>query len=124
MVIDASAWLEIATGRVEPAELGSSPLTVPAHFDAEVLSGLRGLVRGGHLRPEDGDAWWQATAAAPLERVALSALPDLWDLAVAVAAYDAPYVAVALRDRATLMTADARLAQDAAEICDIRLLAA
>jgi predicted nucleic acid-binding protein len=121
MVVDASAWVGVATGRLEPADLGSTPLLVPAHFDAEVLSALRGLVRGRHFEPDEGEAWWQATLAAPLERVPLADLPDLWTLTTAVGAYDAPYVAVAVRARAPLLTTDARLARGAEPHCDVLL---
>lgn len=122
MIVDASAWLEIVAGRVAPTVLAGEELAAPEHFDAEVLSGLRGLVRGGHLRADDGADWWDATISAPIERIALRTLTDLWRLSDAVSAYDAPYVAAAARERTLLLTADRRLAQGAAGHCEIRHL--
>jgi hypothetical protein len=46
IVLDASVWLEsLRSSAVDLQEL--SPALVPAHFDAEVLHGMRRLVRGG-----------------------------------------------------------------------------
>jgi predicted nucleic acid-binding protein len=121
-VVDASAWLGVVAGQVPARELGPAPLSAPAHFDAEVLSGLRGLVRGGWLADAAAREAWDILVAAPVERVVLAEVPGLWDLAAAVSAYDAPYVALAAMQDVTLVTADARLARGAAGRCDVRLV--
>jgi len=122
-VVDASVWLGLATGEVPPERLPEDELLVPAHFDAEVLSGLRGLVRGGHLDGGDGEEWWTATLDAPLVRVPLTDLARAWTMAATVSAYDAPYVALAQRADTPLVTLDRRLAAGAAGLCAIALLA-
>lgn len=121
-VLDASIWLSVVTGALEDTVLSGDGLWVPAHFDAEVLSGLRGLVRGGRLATEDGERWCVALRASPLGRVPLQDLPGCWPLSEAVSAYDAPYVALAAQRRAPLLTCDARLARGAAQHCDVHLL--
>ncbi len=121
-VIDASAWLFVL-GAHDPKTLGPQPWTVPGHFDAEVLHGLRGLVRGGSLTRADGTAWSAAVSQAPLLRVPVVELIEAaWRLAEAVSAYDALYVALARREGAPLVTRDARLARGAADLCEIQLL--
>jgi predicted nucleic acid-binding protein len=122
-VIDASVWLDIVVGRLTPGILPQPPVLVPGHFDAEVLSGLRGLARGGHLAPPDAQRRVEALARAPLLRVAVrDLLAQCWPLSAALSAYDAPYVALARREDAVLLTADAKLARGAADLCDVRLV--
>lgn len=96
---------------------------MPGHFDAEVLSGLRGLTRGGHLVLEHAQRRIDALGRAPLLRVPVQELlADAWTLSGSLSAYDAPYVALARREDITLLTADARLARGAAGLCALRLL--
>jgi len=122
-VIDASVWLDIVLGRLVPTVLPKAPILVPGHFDAEVLSGLRGLVRGGHLGPTDAQRRIEGLARAPLLRVAVhELLRDAWELSGRVSAYDAPYVALARREAVGLLTADAKLARGATGLCDVRLV--
>ncbi len=121
-VVDASAWIAVL-GVDERNALGPLPWTVPAHFDAEVLSGLRNLVRGGRMSRTDGADWLEAVRDAPLLRVPVEQLTEAaWPLAEAVSAYDALYVALARREDVPLVTADARLARGAADLCEVRLL--
>lgn len=122
-VIDASVWLSVVAGEIGPEALPDDDTWVPAHFDAEVLSGLRGLVRGHRLSAEAGSGWSEALRAAPFVRAPLRELPASWPLSAAVSAYDAPYVALAARERTVLLTCDARLARGVGDRCDVRLLA-
>jgi predicted nucleic acid-binding protein len=78
-VIDASVWLDLVTGRLSPEVLPQPPVLVPGHFDAEVLSGLRGLTRGGHLAPADVRRRVEGLARAALLRVAVrDLLGEAW----------------------------------------------
>lgn len=121
-VIDASVWLDLVTGRLDPEILPRPPVLVPGHFDAEILSGLRGLARGGHLSPAEAQRRVDGLARAPLLRVPVrDLLVESWPLNAALSAYDAPYVALARREDAVLLTADAKLARGAAELCDVML---
>lgn len=59
-VIDCSVMVDLLVSddseRLQEV-IGVRELHAPAHFDAEVLSALRGLLRGGHLsRPRCRDA--------------------------------------------------------------------
>ena len=121
VVIDASVWLDAVTGRLPT---GSLP-TAPRRFStAEVLSGPRGLVRGGHLEAQVAVRQVRTLERAPLLRVPVAELlSTAWPLSAAVSAYDACYVALAAREDAELHTADARLARGAAGLCAVRLLA-
>lgn len=122
IVLDASVWLEsLRSSAVDLEEL--SPALVPAHFDAEVLHGMRGLVRGGHMTRERGAFLLQALGQATLARVPVHELLDAaWPIAQAVSGYDAIYVALARREDVPLITTDARLARGAADLCEVRLL--
>lgn len=122
-VLDASAWLELALGQADPDELPATDILVPAHFDSEVMSALRGLVRGGRIEPPEGHRLVTGLSRAPLVRVPLERLLEpAWLLSDAVSAYDSLYVALARRESPPLITADARLARGAAGLCDVRLL--
>lgn len=122
-VVDASVWLDVVAGHLPPSVLPAAPLTAPGHFDVEVLSGLRGLRRGGHLDETSAAAQVEVLRRAPLLRVPVAELlADAWDLSSAVSAYDALYVALARRESLTLHTADARLFRGARDLCTVRLL--
>ena len=124
IVLDASAWLDSIESQSSEA-LGDGQFFDPGHFDAEVLNGLRGLVRGGKLTHEDGTYWLRALSHAPLLRVPVAELTAAaWPLAEAVSGYDALYVALARREDLPLVTSDARLARGAADLCEVRLLTA
>ena len=121
-VIDASVWLDLVTGRLSPEILPQPPILVPGHFDAEVLSGLRGLARGGRLAQADVRRRVDGLARAALLRVPVrDLLAEAWTLTEAVSAYDALYVALARREDVALLTADGKLARGAAALCDVRL---
>ncbi|MBA3991181.1 MAG: type II toxin-antitoxin system VapC family toxin [Propionibacteriales bacterium] len=103
--------------------LGSQPLHAPYLVDIEVVSALRGLVRGGSAEP--------AAALAALARFAeLSVirheheplLARIWELRDDVTAYDAAYVALAELLDVPLLTGDAGLARAADDHCEVRLI--
>jgi len=123
-VVDASAWVAVLGS--DPIDaFGDSALLAPGHFDAEVLNALRGLVRGGRLTRKDGAGFLDALRDASIFRISVGELTEAaWSLAEAVSAYDALYVALARREDVPLVTADARLARGAADLCEVRLLKA
>ena len=93
---------------------------MPAHFDAEVLSGIR---RALFLRALDGRQARQAVEDATLlraERVALTGLlSEAFELRDRFSAFDALYVVLARRSSAVLVTADRRPARGARAYVDV-----
>lgn len=97
--------------RAEAALRGGGVL-VPAHFDAEVLSALGRLVRGGEVAEERVGMLLGELVRAPFVRFALQPLlTAAWALRHSLSLRDALYVALARRLGALLVTADVRLAQ-------------
>ena len=95
----------------------SDALAAPELLFAECANALRTKVRQGYLSAPLARAAMAQIEASPIRTVpikphASAALEIALDLASS--AYDALYLAVALAERATLVTADARLARAAA----------
>ena len=79
VIVDASAMVDLLTGSpVSQAvrdRLRAHELHAPAHFDAEVLSALGRLERGGHLSPDQVEeridrlaaVWRRTRTAGPRE---------------------------------------------------------
>jgi predicted nucleic acid-binding protein len=87
-------------------------VVVPAHFDAEVLSAIGRLARGGEISERMVEPMLSEMARAPFRRFTLQPLlAAAWRLRHNLALRDALYVALARRLEARLVTADARLAQ-------------
>ncbi len=116
IVIDASAWVDLATG-VATARLVNAATTnghwlVPEHFRLEGLNAVRGRWLGrqisdlqfnaltAELISTDVDVW----PTAPL-------LPRVRALAANANAYDASYIALAEEVGSPLVTSDAKLAR-------------
>ena len=96
---------------------------VPSIFDAEVLSALRGLVRGGKF----GDAAAADLVAdlmvLPARRWHMSPLlPRMWELREDLTPYDAAYVALAELTGAVLVTGDERITASPGARCDIQII--
>jgi predicted nucleic acid-binding protein len=96
---------------------------VPSIFDAEVLSALRGLVRGGKF----GDAAAADLVAdlmvLPADRWHMSPLlPRMWELRENLTPYDAAYVALAELTGAVLVTGDERITASPGARCDIQVI--
>src|SRR5579862_2689251 len=74
---------------------------VPSIFDAEVLSALRGLVRGGKFDSAAAADLVVDLMVLPVDRWHMSPLlPRMWELRENLTPYDAAYVALAeLTDR-------------------------
>ncbi|WP_276778908.1 type II toxin-antitoxin system VapC family toxin [Actinomyces gerencseriae] len=120
-VLDASAAAELLLGTdrgldVEAA-LGADDIYAPQLLAVEVLSVLRGMVRGGHLAVRRAEA-----ALDDLEDLGLAwtDLPPLlgaaWTWRHNISAYDAVYVALAASLDCRVLTWDRRLSA-ACDIC-------
>ncbi|HBL31523.1 MAG TPA: VapC toxin family PIN domain ribonuclease [Acidobacteria bacterium] len=115
-VLDASAAVELLlrtpAGRQASAALRGHEIAAPAHFDAEVLSALGRLARGGDLAEPLVEPALIALARAPITRYPLQPLlPAAWRLRHNLALRDALYVTLARQLGAVLVTADGRLAR-------------
>lgn len=110
VVVDASAVVDLLVNGYPlpyPAAMAS-----PAHLDAEVLSALGRLHRGGTLTVFDVEQMLEDLAALPVVRVAIQELTVMaFALRHSVALRDGLYVALAQATNASLKTTDARLAR-------------
>jgi predicted nucleic acid-binding protein len=126
-VLDASVAVTALTAPGSPAaDLLSGDdavFQVPSIFDAEVLSALRGLVRGGKF---DGAAAAELVPdlmVLPVDRWHMSPLlPRMWELRENLTAYDAAYVALAELTGAVLVTGDERITASPGTRCDIQIV--
>lgn len=92
-----------------------SEIFVPAHFDAEVLSALGRLQRGGDLSEAQARKRVALTAQAPFHRHFLAPLLEgAWALHHNVRLVDALYVELANQLDATIITTDSGMSQASA----------
>lgn len=115
VVVDASAMVDLLTGSpVSQAvrdRLHAHELHVPAHFDAEVLSALGRLQRGGHLSPSQVGERIDRLATAPIDRHALPPLlAGAWRLRQNLRLMDALYVELARQLEVAIATTDTGMA--------------
>jgi predicted nucleic acid-binding protein len=126
-VLDASVAVTALTAPgSQAADLLSgddAAFQVPSIFDAEVLSALRGLVRGGKF---DGTAATELIAdllVLPVDRWHMSPLlPRMWELCDNITPYDAAYVALAEMTGAVLVTGDERITSSPGARCEIKII--
>ena len=126
-VLDASVAV---TALTEPgssaADLLADPdaaILVPSVFDVEVLSALRGLVRGGKFDRSAADDLIADLMILPLERWHMSPLlPRIWALRDNLTLYDASYVALAELTGTVLATGDEGITAAPALRCEIRII--
>lgn len=96
---------------------------MPAHFDAEVLSGVLRAMRRREAAEEDGERALLAAARLPAERVPLKELlAQAYTLRRRCGPYDAFYLALARRSAGLLLTSDAPLARAAVGYADVELV--
>lgn len=116
IVADASAVLDLILGQRSSTEIARAlaverEIHVPEHFHVEAISGLRHLQLRGAL--PDHDAEGALAALADLRAIRYPVLPlcaVVWSLRNELTAYDAAYLALALRLDADLLTTDRGLA--------------
>ena len=113
LVLDASTAVDLVVGRPElTMVLFGEDLHVPATFDVEAASTIRGLVLHRAL-PEEA----AARALGDLAALAVIRYPPhlllnrAWALRHDLSIYDGVYVALAEELRSPLVTTDARLAR-------------
>ena len=96
---------------------------VPSIFDAEVLSALRGLVRGGKFDPAAAADLVVDLMVLPVDRWHMSPLlPRMWELRENLTPYDAAYVALAELTGAVLVTGDERITAAPGTRCEIQII--
>lgn len=114
IVIDASAMVEALIGRdVDEELLGAlaGDVAAPHLLDVEVLSILRGLVRGSKLDEQAAVTAHAHHFGLTIHRCETDPVSQrVWDLRHRYTAYDASYIAVAEALGAPLHTCDAKLA--------------
>ncbi len=124
IVTDASAIVELlrqaGTGdRIAQRVYGSTAIA-PAHLDAEVLSALGRLERGGFASDNAVNRAISHLERLPVERIPIRPLLHrAWQLRQNVALRDGLYVACAERFEARLLTLDARLAQARPDVAEL-----
>jgi predicted nucleic acid-binding protein len=126
-VLDASVAVTALTEPGSPAadllSAGDAAFHVPSIFDAEVLSALRGLVRGQKFDPAAAAELVVDLMVLPVDRWHLSPLlPRMWELRDNLTPYDAAYVALAELAGATLVTGDERIAAAPGTRCGIQII--
>lgn len=115
VVVDASAMVELlvrspAAAAVE-REMLSEPAFAPELLDAEVLSALVALERGGKMSAARGRQALDVFLGSPITRVPHAPLlMDAWDRRAKLSPYDALYVALAAGLGCALVTGDRRVA--------------
>lgn len=126
-VLDASVAVTALTEPgSEAAGLLADPdavVRVPSIFDVEVLSALRGLVRGGKFKRDAADELVADLVVLPVERWHMSPLlPRIWQLRENLTPHDAAYVALAELTGAILLTGDERITAAPALRCEVRIV--
>jgi predicted nucleic acid-binding protein len=126
-VLDASVAVTALTVPGSPAaDLLSGDdavFQVPSVFDAEVLSALRGLVRGGKFDGAAAAELIPDLMVLPVDRWHVSPLlPRMWELRENLTPYDAAYVALAELTGAVLVTGDERIMASPGPRCDIQII--
>ena len=128
IVVDASVTAAAladdgAEGEGARARLRGEDLAAPALFDLEVLSVLRGRLRGGGLSEPRADLALELLEHLPVRRVPhRRLLRRCWELRNNVSPYDAAYVAAAEILGVGLLTGDQRLARSPGPRCAIEVL--
>ena len=126
-VLDASIAVTALTEPGSPAadllSEDDAVFQVPSIFDAEVLSALRGLVRG---RKFDNAAATDLVAdliVLPVDRWHMSALlPRMWELRANLTPYEAAYVALAELTGTVLVTGDERIKATPVANCQVQII--
>lgn len=126
-VLDASVAVTALTAPGSPAadllSTDDAVFQVPSIFDAEVLSALRGLVRGRKFDTAAATDLIADLMVLPVDRWPMSPLlPRIWELRDNLTPYDAAYVALAELTATILVTGDERVTAAPGARCDIQII--
>jgi predicted nucleic acid-binding protein len=126
-ILDASVAVTALTEPGSPAadllSADDEVFQVPSIFDAEVLSALRGLVRGQKFDHAAAADLVADLMVLPVDRWHMSPLlPRMWELRDNLTPYDAAYVALAELTGAILVTGDERMTAAPGVHCDIQII--
>jgi predicted nucleic acid-binding protein len=126
-VLDASVAVTALTEPGSPAagllSADDAVFQVPSIFDAEILSALRGLVRGGKFDHAAAADLVVDLMVFPVDRWHMSPLlPRMWELRDNLTPYDAAYVALAELTGTVLVTGDERIAAAPGARCEIQII--
>lgn len=115
LVVDASAIVDYlvdsSLAQRVAERIDGTEVNVPAHFDAEVLSALGRLHRGGDITAGEVEQRVALTAQAPFHRHLLAPLlAGAWALQHNVRLVDALYIELASQLGATIVTTDSGMA--------------
>lgn len=123
-MVDASAALSaLLSAGAARSILRVDSVHAPHLIDAEVASGLRGLVAGRRLDPTAAWAALDAWRRLGMQRYPMPALLHrMWQLRDNLTAYDAAYVALAESLGCVLLTADRRLGRAPGLRCSVTVL--
>jgi predicted nucleic acid-binding protein len=128
IVTDASVLTLALVDEGKPGErmrarLAGERLTAPGVVDLEVISSLRGIVRGGRATAARAERALRHLFALPLERTEHGHLAHrIWELRDKLTPYDASYVALAESLETLLVTGDAKLARAPGIHCEVELV--
>ncbi len=113
IVLDASAWVDILSGVVEPPD-PDEPVLVPPHFDAEVLGALTALNQRRILTDDEAEhaVDQHLRAGYTIERDDAD-VHQAWRWRATMSLADAWYAALARRHGAPWVTTDRRAAATA-----------
>ncbi len=120
LVIDASAMVDYLVDSPLAARvaerIANNEILVPAHFDAEVLSALGRLHRGGELSEAEVETRVALTAQAPFHRHLLAPLLEgAWERHHNVRLVHALYIELANQVDATIITTDSGMSAASAK---------
>ncbi|MGH3727180.1 MAG: type II toxin-antitoxin system VapC family toxin [Micromonosporaceae bacterium] len=127
IVIDTSAVIEALAGldpdpRLKRRLSGARGRHAPHLIDVEVLSGLRGLVRGSKLTRDRATDIRRDFADLRIIRYPIAGIAErVWDLRDAMTCYDACYVALAESLGCPLVTTDGRLGRSTGHRATVEL---
>jgi predicted nucleic acid-binding protein len=127
LVVDTSAVLAALVAAESNAAIGrrlaeDGDLHAPHLLDVELLHGLRGLVRGGHISPDRATDARLDLSDLTIVRYGHQPLADrIWELRDNLTAYDAAFVALAEALDAALVTCDARLAASGGHSAEVEV---
>jgi predicted nucleic acid-binding protein len=126
-VLDVSVAVTVLTEPGNPAadllSADDAVFQVPSIFDAEVLSALRGLVRGGKFDEAAAADLILDLMVLPVDRWHISPLlPRMWELRDNLTPYDAAYVALAELTGTVLVTGDERIKAAPGARCAIQVI--